>query len=662
MVNRLATETSPYLLQHADNPVDWYPWGDDAFAAARERDVPVLLSVGYSACHWCHVMAHECFENPSIAELMNRLFVNVKVDREERPDVDAVYMQAVQALSGHGGWPMTVFLTPAAEPFFGGTYFPPTDRGGMRGFPSVLEAVSDAWRNQRHNVTAISSQLLAAMRAGQGRGEGAAVTEATLDRACERLLADLDTVNGGFGGAPKFPHPAALDLLLHRHLATRDPRLLEAAVLTLRRMARGGLHDQLGGGFHRYAVDAGWAVPHFEKMLYDNAQLAPVYLHAFQLTGDAGCREVVTSTLGWMLREMALPNGGFASSQDADSPGGEGSYFVWTRAQLREALGDDASLGASVFGVTEGGNFEKGASVLSRARSDVSTDLLDSLRARMLAARAQRPAPQRDTKVITSWNALAIAALAECGAALGEDSWVEAAEGTADFLLTHVCDGDVPLRTFTEGRASITGFLEDSAYLASALVTLYEATGRPRHLHAARRLAVDALARFRGDDGLLYDTATGASDLVVRPRTVDDNPIPAGQSALANALLRLAALTGDLELRTAAADIITPLSASIERSPLFIASLACAADRLVAPSREVAIAGDRDDARTAALLATVRAAWHPHAVLAWGEADDVPLLADRPLLGGAPTAYVCSDFACQLPVTDPVALDEQLNS
>ena len=662
MSNRLATQTSPYLLQHAGNPVDWYPWGDEAFAAARERDVPVLLSVGYSACHWCHVMAHESFENPAIATAMNELFVNVKVDREERPDVDAIYMQAVQAMSGHGGWPMTVFLTPAGAPFFGGTYFPPADRDGMRGFPAILDAVSRAWRTQRDEVTRVTAQLVEAMQPPRLPAGGASPTESTLENACARLLAQLDTAHGGFGGAPKFPHPAAVDLLLRRFVAGGDRRHLDAALLTLGHMARGGIHDQLGGGFHRYTVDATWTVPHFEKMLYDNALLAPVYLHAFQLTGDTECRDVVTSTLDWMIAEMSMPDGGFASSQDADSPGGEGSYFVWTPQQLDDVLGDDAALAAAVFGVTETGSFEHGSSVLTRARTDVAPALLASIRERLLAARAQRPAPDRDDKVLTSWNALAIAALAECGAALQRDDWVAAAEDAASFLRTRVRENGVTLRTYRDGRASISGFLEDVAYLAGAHVTLYEATGRAHHLTEALALARDALTRFRGDDGALYDTAAGADDLVVRPRTIDDSPIPAGQSALADALLRLAAMTGDAELRDAAAAIITPLTTAIERSPLAIPSLACAADRLVAPSREVAIAGDRDDERTRALLAVCRATWLPTSVLAWGDAEGVPLLAGRPTIDAQPAAYVCESFVCRLPVTDPDALRAQLTA
>jgi len=660
--NRLADETSPYLLQHADNPVDWYPWGDEAFALARAEDRPVLLSIGYSACHWCHVMAHECFENDEIAALMNERFVNIKVDREERPDVDSIYMQAVIAISGHGGWPMTVFLTPSGEPFFGGTYFPPVDRQGLRGFPYVLDAAATVYRERRDEVTQAADQLRRALEPPAVPAGGGAMGD--LDAAAALLLTQTDMRHGGFGAAPKFPHPAALDLLLRRHRASGDQRLLDAALLTLDHMARGGIHDQIGGGFHRYAVDGLWSIPHFEKMLYDNAQLAPVYLHAHQLTGDRRWRRVVEDTLDHALRELTLPSAGFASSQDADSPGGEGSYFVWTALQLTEVLGgEDGMLAARVFGVSDGGNFEHGTTVLSMpfppaqvARSlaikeDELQDRVDSIRERLLAARGHRPAPARDDKVLTSWNALMVAALAEAGAALGRPDYVDAARGCADFLLTELRPDGVLLRTWKDGRAKIIGFLEDSAFLADSLITLYEASGNGRYFTAARELVDDALHRFE-DGGVLYDTASDAEPLLVRPRTIDDNPIPAGQSVLAAALLRLAALTGDPALRERAEAIMRPLGAAVERSPLAVSSLGCAMDRALARSREIAIVGPTDDPRTIALLAVVHSRWLPEAVLAWGSAD-VGLLSDRPLVNGAPAAYVCENFACQRPVTDP---------
>jgi uncharacterized protein YyaL (SSP411 family) len=668
--NRLAAETSPYLRQHAENPVDWYPWGDEAFARARDEDRPVLLSVGYSACHWCHVMAHESFENQQIAAQMNELFVNIKVDREERPDVDAIYMQAVIAISGHGGWPMTVFLTPAGEPYFGGTYFPPEDRQGMRGFPYVLNAAADVYRDRRGEVTQAADQLRRVLEPPV-LPEGA-VSIASIDGATTVLLSQADRRNGGFGGAPKFPHSAALDLLLRRHRATGDRDALAVVTLALDRMARGGINDQVGGGFHRYTVDATWSVPHFEKMLYDNAQLVPVYLHAYQLTGAARWRRVVEQTLDYVLAELALRGGGFASSQDADSPGGEGSYFVWTPQQLDEVLGpQDGALAARLFGVTDAGNFEHGTTVLSMpyptehvahslgvAEADLQ-GTLDTIRQRLLTARRQRPAPARDDKVLTSWNALMMAAFAEAGAVLERPEYIEAARVNADFLLSELRPDGVLLRTWKDGNAKITGFLEDSAFLADALITLYEATGLPAYLASAGILVDDALARF-SEGGSLYDTASDAAPLVVRPRTIDDNPVPAGQSALASALLRLAALRGDSRLRERALEIMGPMAALVARSPLGVASMACVIDRALLRSREIAISGSRDDARTRDLVRAVHSTWMPDAVLAWGEADGIELLSARPLVDGSPAAYVCENFACRLPVTDPLEVTAQL--
>jgi uncharacterized protein YyaL (SSP411 family) len=673
--NRLAAETSPYLLQHADNPVDWHAWGDEAFARARSEDRPVLLSIGYSSCHWCHVMAHESFENPDIAALMNELFVNIKVDREERPDIDSIYMQAVVAISGQGGWPMTVFLTPDGAPFFGGTYYPPADRPGMRGLPHVLRTVAAAYRDQRAEVTAATVQLRAAMEPPRLPSTAEEVGTARVDAAVARLVDLTDLRQGGFGGAPKFPHPAAIDLLLRHHRAAADVRVLAAATVTLDRMMRGGIHDQVGGGFHRYSVDATWSIPHFEKMLYDNAQLAPVYLHAYQLTGDLSWRAVVEDTVDFMIRELRLPDGGFASSLDADSPGGEGSFFAWTPSTLTAALGnDDGALAARAFGVTAAGNFEHGTSVPSMplplaqlaVALDCSTDDLlarvASVRERLFATRSRRPAPARDDKVLTSWNALAVAALAEAGAALGRPDYVTAARQGADFLLASLRPEGVVLRTWKDGAAKFTGFLEDVAFLAAALVTLYEATGAARYLDTASALARDALTRYRDEDGVLYDTATDAAPLLVRPRTIDDNPIPAGQSVLADTLLRLSALTGDHTLHDEAMSIIRPLAGVIERSPLAVATLAGALDRALAPSREIAIAGDGSDARTVDLVRAVHRRWLPNTVLAWGDPDGVPLLADRPLVGGVSTAYVCESFVCQAPVTAVAGLGSLLDA
>jgi uncharacterized protein YyaL (SSP411 family) len=674
MPNRLAGETSPYLQQHKDNPVDWYPWGDEAFERARADDRPVLLSVGYSACHWCHVMAHESFENPDIAAAMNRDFVNIKVDREERPDVDGIYMQAVQGMTGHGGWPMTVFLTPDGTPFFGGTYFPPEERMGMPGFPAVLRAAAEAYKTRRAEIDSAGERMRDALRPVQFP-DGQDVSAGQLDAAARSLLEQTDDRHGGFGGAPKFPHPMALDLMLRRFRASRDHRLLDAALLTLDSMARGGVFDQVGGGFHRYSVDGHWGVPHFEKMLYDNAQLVPVYLHAYQLSGSQDMLDIATRTLDYLVREMRLPEGGFAASQDADSPGGEGAFFVWTSAQLREVLGeDDGAFAARAFGVTDSGNFEHGTTVLSlpepvakiaeltgRPHSDVRQRLA-SVEARLYDARAQRPAPARDGKVITAWNALAVRAFAETAAVLRRDDYAAVARSTADFLLQRlVVDGRV-LRTWKDGTAHVAGFLEDVALLADSLLTLYEATGQPQYFDAGRRLGQQIIERYRSDDGAYYDTPADGESLIVRPRTIDDNPVTSGQSAAASAFGRLAMFTGDDHWRRHALEIIGPLAQIVPRAPLALASLAAAAEFVLGPVREIAVAGDRDAEGTRTLVSSIWRRFDPLRVLAWGPADNVPLLQDRPARDGAPTAYVCRNFVCDAPVTDAAALDALLGA
>ena len=674
MPNRLAAETSPYLLQHAGNPVDWYPWGEAAFARARAEDRPILLSVGYSACHWCHVMAHESFENPMIAALMNDLFVNVKVDREERPDVDTIYMQAVQAMSGHGGWPMTVFLTPGGLPFFGGTYFPPEDRMGLRGLPTVLTAVADAYRSRRDDVERAGEQLRAALVPRPFVSE-TALSLAQLDAAAHELVRQTDQRHGGFGGAPKFPHPMALDLLLRRFRVTGDTALRAAAEVTLDAMARGGIFDQVGGGFHRYSVDERWAVPHFEKMLYDNAQLVPVYLHAFLLSGRDDFMRVATRTLDYMSRELLLPSGGFAASQDADSPGGEGAFFVWTPAQLRRVLGDeDAALAARVFGVVDSGNFEHGTTVLSlpypleRVAEATKVPLVDPLTRveriaeRLYLARGERPAPGRDDKVITAWNALAIHTFAEAGAALQRDAYITVARHAADFLLDALVPDGAVLRSWRDGEARVAGFLEDSALLAGALLTVYEASGESRYFVSARTLCEQIVSRFRDGGGAYFDTASDGETLIIRPRSIDDNPVTAGQSAAASAFLRLHALTGEERWHHHATEIIAPLADAVARAPLALSSLGAAMEMAIGPVREVAIAGDATGPATRDMVNAVWRRFDPLRVLAWGSSGDVPLLDDRPARDGRPTAYVCERFVCKEPVTDVAALEAQLNS
>ena len=673
MSNRLAAESSPYLLQHAENPVDWYPWGDTAFALARKEDRPVLLSVGYSACHWCHVMAHESFENPEIAGLMNELFVSIKVDREERPDVNSVYMSSAQAMGIHGGWPLTVFLTPDGLPYFAGTYFPPEDRQGLHGFPTVLQAAADAYHAQREQIGVMGEKVREAVAPRQLPDAGEPTT-ALLDAAARKLAADTDRVHGGFGAAPKFPHPQALDLMLHRSLATGEAVVRDAALLTLDAMSRGGIHDQVGGGFHRYSVDARWAVPHFEKMLYDNALLAPVYLHAYQVSGRDDLLEVCTRTLDYMARELRLSGGGFAASQDADSPGGEGAFFVWTPAQLREALGDDdGTLAARVFGVVDGGNFEHGTTVLSmpyplaqvaRSMSLDEQDLhsrLEDIRTRLRAARASRAAPERDGKVITAWNALAISAFAEAGSALQRPDYIAVAAGCADFVLEHLVRDGVVFRVWNGGEGRIIGFLDDAANLGDALLTLYEATGEERYFTAALSLCERIVTQHRDPDGNYFDTAANSEPLIVRPRTIDDNPVSAGQSIAATLFCRMHAFTGEERWYLRAMEIIAPLVTVVARAPLAVAGLAVAMERAIGPMREVAISGDLNDARTRALVETAQRRFDPLMVLAWGPSGSVPLLEGRTPVDGAPAAYVCRGFVCEAPVTGPSELAAELD-
>ena len=624
-MNRLAEETSPYLLQHADNPVDWYPWGDEAFERARAEDRPVLLSVGYAACHWCHVMEHESFEDDRIAALMNERFVNVKVDREERPDVDALYMDAVVALTGHGGWPMTVFLTPAGEPFFGGTYFPPEPRHGMPSFPQLLEAVSEAYREKRADVTLQAQALVDAVRA-EVVPSADPLTESLLNESARALRPLYDRVNGGFGGAPKFPASSVLEFLLRMHLRG-DEEALPMVVGTLDAMARGGMYDLVGGGFHRYAVDAEWLVPHFEKMLYDNALLAATYLHAWVVTGTERYREVVEETLDYVLRELALPEGGFASSQDADTNGVEGLTFTWTAEE-----GVPAELLRP---------FEHGRSVI-RGRLD------PELRERLFAAREQRPKPARDDKVVASWNGLLLAALAEAGRRLERSDWLDAGRRLAGFLLGPLSDGEGRLfRTWRAGRAGASGFLPDYADVANGLLELHAATGELRWLREANRLARLAVELFADDDRGGFFLSAG-EELVARRKDLEDQPTPSGSSMLAWVLLRLARIYGDDDLERRAVSVFRLVHKAAPRVPLAFGWALSALDLHFSPPRELAIVGPADsDAARAAL-----GGFDPRAVVAFGPADDVPLLAGKGLVDGSPAVYLCERFACRAPMTD----------
>jgi uncharacterized protein len=677
-MNRLATETSLYLRQHAENPVDWYPWGHEAFERARAQDRPVLLSVGYSSCHWCHVMAHESFEDQAVASVMNELFVNVKVDREERPDVDALYMQATLSMVGHGGWPMTVWLTPEGKPFYAGTYFPPTPRGGMPGFVQVCQAVNDAYRERRHDVDAQAAEIENRITRLSARSPSLElITSRVADDATVGLARSFDPVEGGFGGAPKFPPSLALEFLLRRVWARPDDtHAREMAEITLRRMAEGGIHDQVGGGFHRYSVDAVWLVPHFEKMLYDNALLARAYTLAHRVTGGEEHRTVAESTLDYLLREMRAPDGGFASAQDADSPGGEGAFFVWTPESLAEVLDPDEVRAVSLrYGVRPEGNFE-GATILHVAApmealiEEVGPDaqlILSSARGKLYAARLDRPAPARDDKVLAGWNGLAVAAFADAGLLFERPDYLDAARETAAFCLDRlVVDGRLR-RVWMAGEARHLGCLDDYADLAHGLLVLYEATFEPRWLTAARQLATGMMDLFHdaAEGGFFYAGSDGET-LLARTRDLEDHPTPGGNSQAAWVLLRLADLTGEGELESAALRALQLVRDDMARFPQAFGTALVAADYLTGARREIAIVGPMDDPGTQALVTTARADAGPAAVIACGNPTDdeavsaAPLLADRPLVEGRPAAYVCRDFSCQAPVTDPDALRELL--
>ena len=649
MPNRLAASSSPYLLQHKDNPVDWHEWGPEAFDEARRRDVPVLLSIGYAACHWCHVMAHESFEDEGIARMMNEHFVCVKVDREERPDLDAIYMDAVQAMTGQGGWPMTVFVTPDGEPFYAGTYFPPEQRGGMPSWRRVLEAVAKAWDENRDEIRQGGARIAERLQGGALLEPSKEPMDARrLDDAAEVLRDSYDRAHGGFGGAPKFPPASVIEFLLRR-----GEREMTAG--TLLAMARGGMYDQVGGGFARYSVDPQWLVPHFEKMLYDNALLARAYLHGWQVLGDEQFREVACETLDWALLEMRAPEGGFYSALDADSDGEEGRFYVWTLEELRKVLGDDADAAIRYFGATESGNFE-GRNILTRGEDPPPQ--LPEIRRRLYERRSKRDWPGLDDKRLTAWNALMVSALADAGAVLERADYVEAAATCADFVLRELRDQDGRLlRTFKDGTAKLNAYLEDHGFLLEALLTLYEATFDPRWFAAAREIADAMIARF-GDEsrGGFFETSSDHEQLVARRKDLDDNPIPAGNSSAAYGLLRLAALTGEHDYEGRAVGVLRLLHEVAVGHPQAFAHLLQAMDFQLSQVKEVALVGED----THALERVVRERFRPHLVLAGGPADGVPLLAERTPVDGRPAAYVCENFVCKRPVTEPAELEALL--
>ncbi len=678
MTNRLAAETSPYLRQHAENPVDWYPWGEEALARARTEDRPILLSIGYSSCHWCHVMERESFEDRDIAAVMNQLFVNIKVDREERPDLDQVYMKAVQAMTGGGGWPMTVFLTPEGVPFYGGTYFPPAPRHGLPSFSQVLRAAADAYHKRGDKVRESGAHLVSALAAAT-RADPAPTGPETLDAAVRALRSQYDPRNGGFGRAPKFPQPVTLELLQRHHVRTGDAQSLEMVEHTLRRMAAGGLRDHLGGGFHRYSVDARWLVPHFEKMLYDNALLARAYLHGHQLTGDPEFRAVAVETLDYLATDMLLPEGGFASARDADSEGEEGLFYLWTPEELAAVLpGEEAALFGRLYDVSPGGNFE-GRSILHLPHPPAAVAEAEGLRPEELDARVQaarrtllevrsrREAPFRDDKILVSWNALAIRAFAEAGAALGVPRYLDIATGAAELLWETMRRDGRLLHVRMEGRAKIGGFLDDYAGLGNALLSLHGATLEARWLEASRWLADEVLTRFWEEEtGTVYDTADDAEPLILRPRDAMDNATPSGPSLAAELLLRAGHVFDDDRYRSASARIIEREAAMLGRFGPAFGRMLSVLDASLAPPLEIAIVAPEDDPVTRALVATAHEGFRRNLTLIGnlGGADvlDVPLLRGREPIDGRPTAYVCRAYACRLPVHDREALRGELEA
>ena len=680
MPNRLIDETSPYLLQHANNPVDWYPWGEEALSRARNEDKPILLSIGYSACHWCHVMERESFENDAIAELMNQHFVNIKVDREERPDLDAVYMEAVQMLTGSGGWPMTVFLTPECKPFYGGTYFPPVDRHNMPGFPRLLETVAQAYRNSNSEIQRVTGQLTEQMgrSANMPRSTGA-LDESILHNSYNQLATNFDYQNGGVGSAPKFPQAMTLEILLRYYAHGHNDRARTMLDLTLEKMARGGIYDQIAGGFHRYSTDTYWLVPHFEKMLYDNALLARLYLHAWLSTGRALYRRITEETLDYVLREMTGEHGGFFSATDADSEGEEGKFFVWTPEEIEAVLGEEeAALFGSFFGVSQRGNFE-GQNILNipvkaadfAERQGIPLEhLMDVVRrgkGSLRVAREEREHPLLDDKALASWNGLMLRAFAEAGAALNRADYLEAAAKNANFLLREMRPEGRLLRSYREGQAKLPGFLEDYSFVADGLLSLYEATFEGRWLDAAVELADEMIADFwYGPGECFYDTGRWHEELVVRPRDVFDNAQPCGGSVASDMLLRLSVITGNEDYAARAIAPLRSLAELMGRAPAGTGRWIAALDFYLSTPKEVAVIGPQEDPSTVALLREVNSRYLPNRVVV-GAADEaaasatgLPLLEGRGMVNGRPTAYVCENYACQLPVTDAEALAAQL--
>jgi uncharacterized protein YyaL (SSP411 family) len=674
MPNHLINETSPYLLQHAHNPVDWYPWGDEAFEKARRENKPVLLSIGYSACHWCHVMAHESFENEAIAQLMNENFVNIKVDREERPDLDQIYMNAVQMMTHHGGWPMTVFLTPDAVPFYGGTYFPPQDRYNIPGFPRVLLGVTDAYKERPDEIRETGTSLISELRRlSETGGSDHPIDPELLDAAYTGMIRNYDSVNGGFGGAPKFPPAMALEFLLRTYARTGNADTLRMISHTCAKMANGGMYDQLGGGFHRYATDSRWLVPHFEKMLYDNALLSRLYLHYFQVSGDKQARATVEGILDYVLREMTHPEGGFYSTQDADSEGHEGKFFVWDIREIRDVLGETAAARfCDYYNITEAGNFEsKNIPNVTRTLEDVAvahrisvSELQASLnesKQTLFARRERRIKPDRDEKIITAWNGLMMASFAEAGIVLNRPDYTEAARRNAQFVLLNLRQDGMLLRTWKDGQAKFNAYLEDYAFLAEGLLTLFETTGEFRWLTKSLALTVQMVAEFWDEQaGAFFFTGKSHENLIVRSKDFFDNATPSGNSVAAMVLLRLAILDGKEEFRNLATATLSEVADQVRRYPSGFGYALSAIDFLLSTPKEVAIVGNTPlDIQP--MLSEVWSRYLPNKVVAPSFGIEIiPLLEGRSPINGLPTAYVCEHYTCKQPVTDVSALREQL--
>jgi len=677
MPNRLANSTSPYLLQHADNPVDWYPWGSEALQRARQEDKPIFLSIGYAACHWCHVMAHESFEDVTIAQQMNQHFINIKVDREERPDLDGIYMSAVVAFTGQGGWPMSVFLTPDLIPFFGGTYFPPQPRHGLPSFHEILLSLADYWQNQRDEIVQSGQRILAALlQQKTGNALGGNLTDSTLQQASQTLLQSYDRQHGGWGRAPKFPQPMALEFLLRRHVAG-DEQALSIVKHALNAMSQGGMYDLVGGGFARYATDANWLVPHFEKMLYDNAQLARVYLHAWQVSGVPGYRRVVQETLDFVQREMLAPEGGFYSSLDADSEWEEGKFYVWTLDEIRAALGGQDQFFEHAYGLTPEGNWESKI-ILRKMVADSSLAerfgipveeiprQLAQRHDRLLTAREKRVRPGTDDKVLTAWNGLMLATFAEAARVLDNNTYLNVAQRNADFLLSALRQDGRLQRAWRQGRANQPAFLEDYAALILGLLELYQSDFNPRWFMAAESLTSEMISQFHDPDGGFFDTSQDAEYLLFRPKELQDNAVPSGNALAAEALLKMAAFSENPDWRERAEQSFSLVTGWLAKYPTGFGHWLCAADFALQPTKQFALIGDlkENDSQMSEFLHVIRGTFRPHIVVAAAGLPLPPgspaLLLNRPQLDGKPTAYVCKGFVCQRPVVSEEEFKELL--